>query len=415
MFTRLAPTPSARTYTAAAACFLLLLVTAAPLLGMPQDAVVPTSESRLQIGDQAPQLDASHWLSGPAEEISEFKTGHVYVLDFWGTWCGACIGEMPELARLQKEFADQKVTIISVTDEEPKDVNAFLDKPSHHDEMKTYRQLTSPYNIVADPDGSVFDAYMKGIEKRSFPMMAIVGKTGVIEYIGSSVGLEPTLKSIVADEWNRESALADSTANLKARKAMMKVNALRKEGKISEAIDFLDQQFKEANLAMRSASYELASKSHPARKTASDVIESAQAKFRRAANECERWERNRFHFLLTQKPSAALESFEKLMAVYEYSANDRIGMAWDVYFTNDSGTAVDPPLIEAAKDAAKAVCDERPENAMCLDIYAHLQFATGDIEGARKTFELALEKVDDEEEREEIQKDFESFLKATGK
>lgn len=36
------------------------------------------------IGAKAPPIDISHWVKG--EAVTEFRPGHVYVLEFWATW-----------------------------------------------------------------------------------------------------------------------------------------------------------------------------------------------------------------------------------------------------------------------------------------------------------------------------------------
>ena len=42
-------------------------------------------------------------------------------LDFWATWCGPCIAEMPRLKKLYAEFKDKGVELISVSLDKPKE------------------------------------------------------------------------------------------------------------------------------------------------------------------------------------------------------------------------------------------------------------------------------------------------------
>jgi thiol-disulfide isomerase/thioredoxin len=44
----------------------------------------------------------------------EFK-GNVLVVDFWATWCGPCISEVPMLNKLQEKYADRGLKVIGVT------------------------------------------------------------------------------------------------------------------------------------------------------------------------------------------------------------------------------------------------------------------------------------------------------------
>ena len=48
--------------------------------------------------------------------LSEYVTGNrVIMLNFWGTFCGPCIREMPDLAEIEKEYRDEGFEIVGVT------------------------------------------------------------------------------------------------------------------------------------------------------------------------------------------------------------------------------------------------------------------------------------------------------------
>ncbi len=74
------------------------------------------AKATLSAGDAAPALSVTKWLKGAP--VTSFEKGHVYVVEFWATWCGPCVASMPHLSAIQKEFKD-KVTIIGVTSEDP--------------------------------------------------------------------------------------------------------------------------------------------------------------------------------------------------------------------------------------------------------------------------------------------------------
>lgn len=52
-------------------------------------------------------------LRGHSVRLSNYR-GKVVLLNFWATWCSPCLAEMPELAKLQKEYRDCGLQIIGI-------------------------------------------------------------------------------------------------------------------------------------------------------------------------------------------------------------------------------------------------------------------------------------------------------------
>ena len=46
-------------------------------------------------------------------KLSDFK-GDVVLLNFWATWCGPCIIEIPEFNSLYKKYKDQGLSLIHI-------------------------------------------------------------------------------------------------------------------------------------------------------------------------------------------------------------------------------------------------------------------------------------------------------------
>jgi thiol-disulfide isomerase/thioredoxin len=94
-----------------------LKVTATPQQIAPQPNVVGT-EAEMVLKD----------LFGGEQKLSTFR-GRVVVLNFWATYCGPCVKEMPDLAAIQNQYAALGVQVIGASAEtlvEQKEVRKFV-------------------------------------------------------------------------------------------------------------------------------------------------------------------------------------------------------------------------------------------------------------------------------------------------
>ena len=64
---------------------------------------VVESAKALSIGEQAPKLEVGKWVQGTP--VKEFDSEHVYIVEFWATWCGPCRLIAPVLDQLAIEYA----------------------------------------------------------------------------------------------------------------------------------------------------------------------------------------------------------------------------------------------------------------------------------------------------------------------
>lgn len=65
--------------------------------------------------------------SGKPATLAPFK-GHITVVNFWASWCGPCVEEMPTLARLHHQYVGKGVQFVGVGVDSQKNVAAFLQK-----------------------------------------------------------------------------------------------------------------------------------------------------------------------------------------------------------------------------------------------------------------------------------------------
>lgn len=65
--------------------------------------------------------------AGTSQPLAAFK-GKPVVVNFWASWCGPCVKEMPTLSALQREYQKKGVTFIGLGVNSEKNVNDFLKK-----------------------------------------------------------------------------------------------------------------------------------------------------------------------------------------------------------------------------------------------------------------------------------------------
>ena len=64
---------------------------------------------------------------GKPQSLALLK-GHPVVINFWASWCGPCVEEMPALSQLQREYAKKGIQFVGLGVDSDKNVQAFLQK-----------------------------------------------------------------------------------------------------------------------------------------------------------------------------------------------------------------------------------------------------------------------------------------------
>ncbi len=194
----------------------------------------------LSIGDKTPPLEIAHWIKG--KQVDGFQDGHVYVVEFWATWCGPCLAGMPHMSQLQERFSG-RVTFIGVSDEEEETVRSFLGRVQNPETAETWDQVVK-YTIAIDSDGATNAAYMKAAGQNGIPMAFVVGKDGYVEWVGHPMAIDAPLESIVAGTWDRVAARAKFTEEQAVQSVMMNVSRAlqiaQQNGDWATALELLD-------------------------------------------------------------------------------------------------------------------------------------------------------------------------------
>jgi len=125
------------------------------------------------VGDIAPQYSV---VADDGSTVdSDRLRGKVVVLNFFATWCGPCIQEMPHLKALWNEFgAHQEFSMIVIGREET---------PAAVAEFRSKHRLTFP--MAADPERAAFNRFAS----ERIPRTYVISRNGTILY--QTVGFYP--------------------------------------------------------------------------------------------------------------------------------------------------------------------------------------------------------------------------------
>jgi len=203
----------------------------------------------LTIGTVAPAIDIESWVQdgkGFFKPVTQFEADKVYVVEFWATWCRPCVASMPHLASLQNKYRGNNVQVVSISDEPLETVNEFLTREAEvaEGEKKTFADITSAYCLTTDPDRSVYEAYMTASKQQGIPTAFIVGKSGLVEWIGHPMNMDEPLEKVVGDAWDRDAFAKELEAEAKFNEVLEEISTLAGAGKFDEAIRLINDQIK---------------------------------------------------------------------------------------------------------------------------------------------------------------------------
>jgi thiol-disulfide isomerase/thioredoxin len=133
------------------------------------------AQQTLNIGDTIPDHTLSMVNYGkPTINFAEFK-GKYIILDFWATWCGACVSSFPRIDSMEHEFKNDLV-ILPVTYEPVAYVQQFLDRQSRSKGFKTT-------SVVNDVELS------KSFPHKELPHYVWIDKNAVVRQISYAESL----------------------------------------------------------------------------------------------------------------------------------------------------------------------------------------------------------------------------------
>ena len=130
---------------------------------------------------------------GKKHNIEEYK-GKVVVINFWATWCGYCVQEMPEFEKVYKEFGSNKKDVIILGVAGPKSKENQNNVDVEKDKVISFlKKKNITYPSLMDETGKSFDDY----KVRALPMTYVINKNGYLEgFVNGAITDEQLRKAI---------------------------------------------------------------------------------------------------------------------------------------------------------------------------------------------------------------------------
>lgn len=136
-------------------------------------------------------------LDGSSFKLDEYR-GKVLLVDFWGTFCGPCVKQVPELVKLNEKYRERGLALVGLT----------ADPKSDQDKVEEFiKRFGVNYQIGYD-NNWIASAFLKGTEDDTgdppIPQLFVISRDGrIVEHlIGEQPGRMQYLEKVVLEQLN---------------------------------------------------------------------------------------------------------------------------------------------------------------------------------------------------------------------
>jgi thiol-disulfide isomerase/thioredoxin len=112
-----------------------------------EDKGAATQAEAMKVGSIIPDVTLDRFPSGESKLSSLGKK--IYFINFWASWCEACISEMPSIVKLYDKYKEKGLEVLAINlDEEPDSVIP-----------KATQELGMNFPIFKDPESVLADMF----------------------------------------------------------------------------------------------------------------------------------------------------------------------------------------------------------------------------------------------------------------